>query len=121
MWLCPKDGMIDYMNYREANGANPGGIGSVSGVLSYRLTSGETPQLIWQVRSLQSVLRLSYAAMVTGGKPGLRVCKNCGKLYYNSHAKSEFCSTRCRNYYIENYLETGRGNHHDYWRAKKQN
>lgn len=71
----------------------------VSGVLSYRLTSGETPQLVWQVRSLQSVLRLSYAAMVTGDKPGLRVCKNCGKVYYNSHAKSEFCSARCRNYY----------------------
>lgn len=27
MWLCPKDGMIDYMNYRDANGANPGWIG----------------------------------------------------------------------------------------------
>ena len=71
----------------------------VSGILSYRLTSGEMPQLVWQVRSLQSVLRLSYAAMVTGDKPGLRVCKNCGKVYYNSHVKSEFCSTRCRNYY----------------------
>lgn len=55
--------------------------------------------MVWQVRSLQSVLRLSYAAMATRDKPGLRVCKNCGKVYYNSHAKSEFCSARCRNYY----------------------
>ena len=55
--------------------------------------------LLWQVKSMESVIRLSYAAMVTGDKPGLRVCKNCGKVYYNSHAKSEFCSARCRNYY----------------------
>ena len=48
---------------------------------------------------MQSVLKLSYAAMVTGEKPGLRICKNCGKVYYNGHAKSEFCGTKCRNYY----------------------
>lgn len=71
----------------------------VSGLLSYRLTSGWTPQLVWQARSMQSVLKLSYAAMVTGEKPGLRICKNCGKVYYNGHAKSEFCGTKCRNYY----------------------
>lgn len=40
----------------------------VSGMLSYRLTCGEMPQLVWQVQSLQSVLLLSYAAMVTGEK-----------------------------------------------------
>ncbi len=71
----------------------------ISGLLSYRLTSGKTPQLVWQVKSLQSVVRLSYAAMVTSEKSGLRVCRNCGKVYYNSHAKSEFCGARCRNYY----------------------
>ena len=71
----------------------------VSGLLSYRLTSGWTPQLVWQARSMQSVLKLSYAAMVTGEKPGLRMCTNCGKVYYNGHAKSEFCGTKCRNYY----------------------
>lgn len=71
----------------------------ISGLLSYRLTSGQTPQLVWQVKSLQSVVRLSYAAMVTSEKSGLRVCRNCGKVYYNNHAKSEFCSARCRNYY----------------------
>ena len=78
--------------------ANPAVL-DISGLLSYRLTSGRTPQLVWQVKSMESGIRLSYAAMVTGDKPGLRVCKNCGKVYYNSHAKSEFCSARCRNYY----------------------
>ena len=71
----------------------------VSGLIGYRLTSGQTPQLVWEVRSMQSVLRLAYAAMVTSEKSGLRVCKNCGKVYYNSHAKSEFCGARCRNYF----------------------
>lgn len=71
----------------------------ISGLLSYRLTSGRTPQLVWQVKSMESVIRLSYAAMITSEKPGLRVCRNCGKVYYNSHAKSEFCGVKCRNYY----------------------
>lgn len=71
----------------------------ISGLIGYRLTSGQTPQLVWEVRSMQSVLRLAYAAMITSEKSGLRVCKNCGKVYYNSHAKSEFCGSRCRNYF----------------------
>ncbi len=71
----------------------------LSGFLGYRLTSGRTPQLTWDVRSMESVLRFAYAAMVTSPGTPLKVCKNCGKVYYNTHAKSEFCGARCRNYY----------------------
>lgn len=71
----------------------------LSGFLGYRLTGGRTPQLTWDVRSMESVLRFSYAAMVTNSGSPLKVCKNCGKVYYNTHAKSEFCGPRCRNYY----------------------
>ena len=71
----------------------------LSGVLNYRLTCGQTPQLIWQTETLKEVLYLFYAALITDGKPTLKVCKNCGKVYYNPHAKSEFCGTKCRNYY----------------------
>ena len=71
----------------------------LSGVLNYRLTCGQTPQLIWQTKTLKEVLYLFYAALITDEKPTLKVCKNCGKVYYNPHAKSEFCGTKCRNYY----------------------
>ena len=48
---------------------------------------------------MYEVLRLSYAMLTTQEKPTLKVCKNCGKVYYNTHSKSEFCGTKCRNYY----------------------
>ena len=74
-------------------------IAAVTGSLRYRLTSGQTPQLIWETDSLLNVLRLAYASLVTDPAAPLKVCKNCGKVYYNPHAKSEFCGTKCRNYY----------------------
>jgi ribosomal protein L32 len=74
-------------------------IPAITGSLSYKLTSGQTPQLVWKADSLLNVLRLAYAALITAPSAPLKVCKNCGKVYYNHHAKSEFCGTKCRNYY----------------------
>lgn len=72
---------------------------AITGSLSYKLTSGQTPQLVWEMDNLLDVLRLAYAALATTPAAPLKVCKNCGKVYYNLHAKSEFCGTKCRNYY----------------------
>jgi len=69
------------------------------GTLHYRLTPGKTPQLVWGIDRMESVLWLTYASLVTEEKSGLKICKNCGKIYYNSHAKSEFCGPKCRNRY----------------------
>ncbi|MEA4921702.1 MAG: hypothetical protein VB078_12405 [Clostridiaceae bacterium] len=74
-------------------------IPAITGSLNYKLTSGQTPQLVWEMDSLSSVLRLAYAAVVSDPGAPLKVCKNCGKVYYNPHTKSEFCGTKCRNYY----------------------
>ena len=74
-------------------------IPAITGGLYYKLTSGQTPQLVWDADSLLNVLRLAYAALVTDTTAPLKICKNCGKVYYNPHAKSEFCGTKCRNYY----------------------
>lgn len=74
-------------------------IPAITGNLSYKLTSGQTPQLVWETDNLLNVLRLAYASLVTDPIEPLKVCKNCGKVYYNPHAKSEFCGTKCRNYY----------------------
>lgn len=81
----------------------------LDGALHYRLTGGLVPQLVWEAHSMYEVLRLSYAMLMTQEKPTLKVCKNCGKVYYNTHAKSEFCGTKCRNYYnVKVFREKGR-------------
>lgn len=72
---------------------------AIAGSLRLKLTSGLTPQLVWGADNLMNVLHLAYAAHVTDPAAPLKVCKNCGKVYYNPHAKSEFCGTKCRNYY----------------------
>lgn len=76
--------------------SHPGG---PYGTLNYRVTFGRTPQIIWGVDRLEDVLKLAYSLMVTSEKPALRVCKNCQKIYYNIHTKSEFCGAKCRNQY----------------------
>jgi len=74
-------------------------IPAITGHLRYRVTSDQTPQLVWETDGLLNVLRLAYAMLITSTGTPLKVCKNCGKVYYNPHAKSEFCGTKCRNYY----------------------
>jgi len=69
------------------------------GSLKYRLTPGRNPQLVWGVDSMEEVLWLTYASLVTEDKSVLKICKNCGRVYYNTHAKSEFCGPKCRNRY----------------------
>lgn len=71
----------------------------IYGTLSYRLTPGRTPQIVWGVETMEEVMWLTYASLITGERPGLKVCKNCGRVYYSSHAKSEFCGAKCRNRY----------------------
>jgi len=91
-----------YRHFLSTRGGPPAAcdeMPTISGGLRYKLTSGQTPQLVWEVDSLLNVLRLAHAAIITGPGASLKVCKNCGKVYYNAHAKSEFCEAKCRNYY----------------------
>lgn len=67
--------------------------------LSYRLTATHLPQMVWQPDDLIDVLRLAYGLAITDATAPLKVCKNCGTVYYNPHQKSEFCSVKCRNYF----------------------
>ncbi|MBQ3076493.1 MAG: hypothetical protein IJC43_01420, partial [Clostridia bacterium] len=57
------------------------------GLLHYRLTVGEQPRLIWEVRSLEALLRFAYAEMVSREQVPLKVCKNCGRVYFNERAR----------------------------------
>lgn len=71
----------------------------ISGRLHYHLTNGLNPKIFWEANSLLAVLHLAYASLIISPVPVLKVCKNCGQVFYNAHAKSEFCGTKCRNYY----------------------
>ncbi len=91
-----------YRHYMTTQGqwsSGPKNDFGIYGTLNYRLTPGRTPQIVWGVERMEEVMWLTYASLMTGEKPGLKVCKNCGRVYYNSHAKSEFCGARCRNRY----------------------
>lgn len=88
-----------YQHFLCANGEEGTPTGDLTGLLPYRMTTGRTPQLIWEIKSLESVLRLTYAALITAPNRSLKTCKNCGRVYYNPRTKSKFCSTRCRNAY----------------------
>ncbi len=65
--------------------------------LSYTVTAGSKPKLQWIFPSLKSVIDMAMALCVTAEDMPLRVCKKCGKVFYNENARSEFCSGRCRN------------------------
>lgn len=67
--------------------------------LSYQLTPTCPPQMVWQPDDLIDVLYLAYGLAVTDTATPLKVCKNCGTVYFNPHQKSEFCSVKCRNYF----------------------
>lgn len=99
MELFQKEFKRLYQHLLHANGGEKAPAGELIGLLPYRLTAGRTPQLIWEIKSLESLLRLTYAALITAPNKTLKTCKNCGRVYYNSRAKSKFCSTRCRNVY----------------------
>jgi hypothetical protein len=65
--------------------------------LRYTVTAGSKPTLQWIFPSLKSVIDMAMALCVTAEDMPLRVCKKCGKVFYNENARSEFCSGRCRN------------------------
>lgn len=86
----------------------------LSGFLSYRLTSGPNPQLVWEGPQfgIRDPICLCFHDLAESIP--LKVCKNCGKVYYNTHAKSEFCGTKCRNYYnVKVFREKDRISHPD--------
>lgn len=67
--------------------------------LRYGVVGGNPPKLVWVFPSLKSIMDMALAQCVSSPDTLLRICKNCGEIYYNEHVRSEFCSTRCRNQY----------------------
>lgn len=67
--------------------------------MNYRLTFGTPPQLVWEPENLLAVLKLSYALSISDPSGPFKICKSCGKAYYDPNSRSEFCTVKCRNYY----------------------
>ena len=72
---------------------------ALSGSIGFHMTGATRPQFSWEFSSLEAFLHFAYSALVSSPRKALKICKNCGQIYYNINPKSEFCSTRCRNYY----------------------
>ncbi|QNK39840.1 hypothetical protein [Caproicibacter fermentans] len=70
--------------------------------LTYQLTFGEKPELLWKPRNLLTVLRLAYSGAATDPAAPLKLCKFCGNAYYSTNPRSEFCSATCRNHFNVN-------------------
>ncbi|HBT64618.1 MAG TPA: hypothetical protein DEB10_08170 [Ruminococcaceae bacterium] len=55
--------------------------------------------MVWDFNSLKQMIETVYAVLVSKAETPLRMCKHCGKAFYATHGRSEFCDTKCRNQY----------------------
>ena len=68
--------------------------------LAYSITlQNGKPTLLWNFNSLKLAMETAYSFYVTGDACPLRICRDCGKVFYATSARSEFCETKCRNRY----------------------
>jgi hypothetical protein len=65
----------------------------------FSLSAPERPEMVWESDSLKTVIETAYALAITDKASPLKMCKHCGKAYYNTNPRSEFCSVKCRNHY----------------------
>ena len=65
--------------------------------IAFNLNATGQPAISWQFDSLKTVAETAYGLMLTDESTPLRICKNCGTVYHNPNARSEFCSVKCRN------------------------
>jgi len=62
------------------------------------------PTLQWDFNSLKLALETIYSFYLTGENCPFRICKDCGKVFYTTSARAEFCETKCRNRHnVEQY------------------
>ncbi len=67
--------------------------------LTYKIDDRNSLNLLCEYDLLKAMIDLAFAKAVTDDKKPLRTCKRCGKLFYATDIRSEFCSARCRNQY----------------------
>jgi len=65
--------------------------------LGFRMKMENKPTLVWDFNSLIMALKTVYGFLVSNEYEPLRICKHCGKVFFATHGRAEFCSGRCRN------------------------
>jgi len=76
--------------------------------LGFRMRMDGKPMLVWDFNSLKTALETVYAFLVSSADQPLRMCKHCGKVFFATHGRTEFCSGRCRNQFNV-YKSRGKG------------
>lgn len=65
--------------------------------ISLQMWAEDSPEMLWCFDSLKTMVEVAYCTFLSADTHPLRVCKHCGKIYYHTHSRNEFCSPRCRN------------------------
>jgi len=76
--------------------------------LGFRMRMDGKPMLVWDFNSLKTALETVYAFLVSSAVQPLCMCKHCGKVFFATHGRTEFCSGRCRNQFNV-YKSRGKG------------
>jgi len=77
--------------YRQAVAAYDGN------VPSFHIELFDKPTLVWDFKSLMTVIQVILGLMITDEKRPLRSCKYCNRAYIATHPKAEFCNHKCKN------------------------
>lgn len=65
--------------------------------ITLQMWTEDSPEMLWSFDSLKTMAEVAYCVFLSADTHPLRICKHCGKIYYHTHSRNEFCSPRCRN------------------------
>ena len=68
-------------------------------VPSFHIELFDKPTLVWDFRSLMTVIQVVLGLMLTDENRPLRSCKFCNRAFHATHPKTEFCDHKCKNKY----------------------
>ena len=63
---------------------------------NFYVKAGQPLSLDYNFPSLKSVIDTAYSFAVTAEAMPLKLCKDCDKVFFVNHQRTEFCSTQCR-------------------------
>ncbi len=55
------------------------------------------PLLSWDFNSLKLAIDTIFALNATNTRKLVKMCKHCGKPFYSTNIKAEYCCPQCRN------------------------
>jgi hypothetical protein len=65
--------------------------------IRYSVTATDKVELVWDFASLKAMIDMYFISNVTGDEQPIKLCKHCGKVFFSTNNRSEFCTPRCRN------------------------